>query len=158
MAKPALLKNVLDQSLHSLELDRHLKAYSLWGAWSEIVGEAVAANARPQVIRNHLLFVEVSHPAWMQELQFLKPTLLEKITAFLGEPLIRDIRFRLGKIEPPALPSEAGPDWKDERLDAETLKRIEATVETVSDPETRSVLRNVLTRGAQLEHHRSQSK
>ena len=67
----------------------------------EIVGKSVALHAQPRSIHNRILFINVSHSTWIQQLQFLKSTLIEKINSYLGELLIEDIRFKLGKISPP---------------------------------------------------------
>ncbi len=158
MSKPKPLRSILDDSLKSLGLDAPMKGYSVWGAWREIVGDAVAANARPSVIRNRILFIEVSHPTWVQQLQFLKPTLLEKLNGFLGEPLIDDIRFRVGKISSSPPPPAKDPDWTEEDPARETLTRIETLLRGIEDAETRKTMRDVLIKGAKLEQHRRKSK
>ena len=136
-----------------------MKGYSLWGAWSKIVGDSVASNAQPSVIRNRILFIEVTHPTWIQQLQFLKPTLLEKINGFLGEPLIQDIRFRIGKISSSSSSSSTKTSaWKEESLDPETMERIETLLQKIEDGETRKTMRDVLVKGAKLEQHRKKPK
>ena len=134
-----------------------MKTYSIVGAWNEIVGESVAGHSQPRSIRNQILFIDVSHPTWMQQLQFLKPTLLDQVNAFLGEPLIQDIRFKLGKISPilPAPPKTLL--MEDENLDEETLNRIENLLQEIDDEEVRKSLRKVLIKGAKLERYRSKS-
>lgn len=154
MKRPKPIRSILEGTLRGLEIDGQLKAYSLWGSWTEIVGKSIASQARPRVIRNRILFVDVSHPTWIQQLQFLKSTLLEKINTFLGEPSIQDIRFRLGKIPPLPSPSSTEESWQEEKLDEETSKRIEDLLQKITDSEARKTLRNVLVRGAKLERHR----
>jgi hypothetical protein len=157
MAKPKPLRSILEDTLKSLRIDAPMKGYSLWGAWGEIVGDAVASNAQPSAVRNRILFVEVSHPAWIQQLQFLKTALLEKINGFLGESLIQDIRFRIGKISPPsASPKESG--WKEEDLDRESIERIETLLQAVEDDEVRETLREIMVKGAKLEQYRKKTK
>jgi hypothetical protein len=154
MNKPQSLRLILEKTLKNLEIDVPLKTYSVLGAWDEIVGESVAEHSQPRSIRNRILFIDVSHSTWMQQLQFLKPTLLEKVNAFLGEPLIQDIRFKQGKISPiiPAPPKT--PSLKDEKLDKATLNRIESMIQKIDDQNLRKSVREVLMRGAQLEHSR----
>jgi hypothetical protein len=154
MNKPQSIRSILDQTLKSLEIDVPLKTYSILGAWNEIVGESVAAHSQPRYIRNRILFIDVSHPTWMQQLQFLKPTLLEKINDFLGELLIQDIRFKLGKISPTTPVPPKTPSLKDEKLDKVTLNRIESIVQKIDDKDLRKRVRDVLIRGAQLEQSR----
>jgi hypothetical protein len=158
MKKPQSIRSILDQTLKSLEIDVPLKTYSILGAWNEIVGESVANQTQPRSIRNQILFIDVSHPTWMQQLQFLKPTLLEKINTFLGEPLIRDIRFKLGKISPTIPVPPKTPSLKDEKLDKAALNRIESIVQKIDDKDLRKRVRDVLIRGAQLEQSREKLK
>lgn len=158
MAKPKHIGSILDGTLRALEIDGSLKAYSIWGAWKEIVGESVALHAQPRSIRNRILFIDVSHSTWIQQLQFLKSTLIEKINSYLGESLIEDIRFKLGKIAPPIPTHEKGHRWEDEKLDKKTMERIESLILKVEDEEVRKELREVLIRGAKLEQSRKKMK
>src|SRR4030065_1486741 len=119
-----------------------------------MLGGSVSSHSQPHSIRNRILFIEVSHPTWMQQLQFLKPTLLEKVNTFLGEPLIQDIRFKLGKISPTIPAPPKTPSLKDEKLDKATLNRIESIVQKIDDQEMKKSLREVLIKGAKLERYR----
>jgi hypothetical protein len=80
--------------------------------------------------------------------------LLDKINTYFGEPLIKDMRFRLGN--PPSSPIPAGKTelWRKEKLDDATLKRIENLLQTVPDEETQKVLREVFIKGAKVNRHR----
>ena len=151
MQKPQSLRFILEKTFKNLEIDVPLKTYSILGAWDEIVGESVAEHSQPRSIRNRILFIDVSHSTWMQQLQFLKPTLLEKVNAFLGKPLIQDIRFKQGKISPPPPALPKTPSLKDEKLDKATLNRIESIIQKINDQDLREIMRDVLMRGAQLE-------
>jgi hypothetical protein len=157
-AKPKPIGSILENTLKGLEIDGYVRTHSIFFAWKEIVGESIAEQAQPRSIRNRILFLDVSHPTWMQQLQFLKSTLIEKINAFLGEPAIGDIRFRVGSISRPRPPSEKAPSWENEPLDAATIKAIERQLQRIDDEETRKVLRDIWIKGAKLERHRTKSK
>jgi hypothetical protein len=154
MKKPQPIRSVLENTLKNLEIDVQLKSYSILGAWNEIAGATVAAHSQPRSIRNRILFIDVTHSTWMQQLQFLKPTLLEKVNNFLGEPLIQDIRFKLGRIlpSPPSLSKNDPP--RQEVLGKETLKKIEIVIQKIEDAEVRKALKGVLMKGAECEQHR----
>jgi hypothetical protein len=158
MQKPQPIRSILEQTIKSLEIDVPLKTYSILGAWNEIVGESVAAHSQPHSVRNRILFIDVSHPTWMQQLQFLKPTLLEKVHAFLGESVIQDIRFKLGKISSNVSTPPKAPSIEDQKLDNATLSRIEGLLQEIDDQEIRNSLREVLIKGAKLERYRKKSK
>ncbi len=157
MKKPQSIHSILEKTLKTLEIDVPLKTYSVVGAWNEIVGESVAGHSQPRSIRNKILFIDVAHPTWMQQLQFLKPTLLNQVNAFLGEPLIQDIRFKLGKISPPHPAPPKTLSLEDESLDQGTLNRIENLLQEIDDEEVQGSLREVLIKGAKLERYRSKS-
>ena len=155
MKKPQSIHSILEQTLKGLELNVPLKTYSIWGAWKEIVGEAIALQTQPRAIRNHILFIDVSHSTWMQQLQFLKPTLLGKINGFLGESLIEDIRFKVGKIPAVVTPLT---ERKEESLDRKTIDRIERLIENVTDAEVRKGFRELLIKSAKLEQLKKRVK
>src|SRR4030042_3910269 len=129
MKKPQPIYSILEKTLKALEIDVPLKSYSIWGAWKELVGDSVALQTQPRAIRNRILFIDVSHSPWMQTLQFLKPTLLEKINSFLGESLIEDIRFKVGKIPAAVTPLPERRERGEVKLDRKTIDRIERLIE-----------------------------
>ena len=98
MAKPASLGTVLQQAVEASRIDVDLDAYRLWQQWDEVVGAAIAQNTRPEAIKGRLLLINVSSAPWMQQLQFLKPELIEKLNQTLGKELVEDIRFQIGQV------------------------------------------------------------
>jgi len=154
MKKPKPIRSILEKTFEALEIDVGLKAHSILRRWKEIVGESVALQTQPRLIRNRILFVDVSHSTWMQQLQFFKPTLIEKVNTFIGEPYIKDIRFKLGKISPASSPLSPTPLLKEDDLDKETLDKIETLLQNVRDEETKQGLRNIFMKGAKLERFR----
>jgi hypothetical protein len=158
MKKPQSIHSILEQTLKGLELDVPLKTYSIWGAWKEIVGEPIALQTQPHAIRNRILFIDVSHSTWMQQLQFLKPTLLGKINSFLGESLIEDIRFKVGKIPAAVTPLPERKEEKEESLDRKTIDRVERLIENLTDAEVKKGFRELLIKSAKLEQLKKRLK
>jgi hypothetical protein len=158
MAKPKLIRSIVEDTLKGLEIDGYVRTHSIFFKWSEIVGEQIAQQAQPRSIHNRILFLDVSRSTWMQQLQFLKTGLLQKIGDFLGDDSIQDIRFRLGNVSvsKPAAPKV--PFWDDEPLDEKTIRGINNQVQKIEDEETREALRNVLVKGAKVERYRRKSK
>jgi predicted nucleic acid-binding Zn ribbon protein len=117
-ARPDRLGSVLSTVLQRVDPERRLRAYAVWDWWDEEVGDAIAQRAQPTQFRNGILFVSVASHTWMQELQFMKETIRERINARLGEtypPLIRDIFFLSGHVAKPAPANEAPPPVRDPR-------------------------------------------
>ena len=98
MDKPAHLGTILQQAIEASRIDVDLSAYRLWQQWKDVVGPAIAENTRPEAIKGKLLLVNVSSAPWMQQLQFLKPELIEKLNETLEKDVVGDIRFKVGPV------------------------------------------------------------
>ena len=99
MSRPAPLGTVLQQAMEASRIDIDLDAYRLWQQWEDVVGPTIAQNTRPEAIKGKLLLVNVSSAPWMQQLQFLKPELIEKLNETLGKEVVGDIRFKIGPLD-----------------------------------------------------------
>ena len=122
-ALPALLRRI--------DPTRRLEAYQVWTFWDEVVGEQIARRAQPQRLRDGVLTVAVSSHSWMQELQFLRATICEKLNDRLGSPLISALVLVPGEVKrakpiaKPTSPPVAIPDLPstgDRELDAVFLR------------------------------------
>jgi len=68
----------------------------IWDLWDETMGAAIAENARPAAFKDQLLIVHVISSPWMQQLQFLKKDIIQKLNSALGKNLVREIKFKIG--------------------------------------------------------------
>jgi predicted nucleic acid-binding Zn ribbon protein len=64
-------------------------------AWSDAVGERVAAVAEPVSERGGTLIVRCGDPVWAEELELLQDRLLERLKEALGERAPKALRFRV---------------------------------------------------------------
>jgi predicted nucleic acid-binding Zn ribbon protein len=137
------LGEVLDNSLKRFQLSPRLDEYRVWPIWNDTVGSTVARNAQPEKIRNGTLFVKVTSPVWMQQLQYMKEMIAEKLNQRLKGEIVRNIFFVVGKIDADVLevksraerPEPARTD--DGQIDQEFLN-------TVEDPEIRQAFKKLL--------------
>ena len=95
---------LLGQLLRRLGLERRLEEQRAIAAWPEIVGPKIAEQARPVAIREGVLFVDVATNVWMQELALLRDSIVERLNAHLGGPLVEKIVL---SIERPPLHDES---------------------------------------------------
>jgi predicted nucleic acid-binding Zn ribbon protein len=86
---PRRLGRSLDELASSLGAPPARTLAAVFGAWSEIVGEAVAAHARPGRLRDRTLLVHVDDPIWATQLRFLEADLLGRLAAVAGEEIER---------------------------------------------------------------------
>lgn len=104
---PDRVADTLRHVLQRIDPQRRLAVYRVWTFWQDAVGAPVAARAQPAGYRDGVLSVRVAGAAWMQELQFMKEEVRERLNARLGAELIRDIYFISGTVEPPHRPPPA---------------------------------------------------
>jgi len=81
-----LLKKVLSQDT--------LDVINLSGKWDEIAGRQIAKVATPSSSSKGVFYLEVSHPAWLRELNGpVKKHLIKKINSAFGEGFCLDLNF-----------------------------------------------------------------
>ena len=133
--------DVLGNSLKRLDLSFRLDEYGVWPIWNDVVGKTIALNAQPEKIRNGTLFVKVTSPVWMQQLQFMKQMIAEKLNQRLKREIVKNIFFVVGRIDSASPPEAAtvAPLVADQepKLDEQFL-------ETVTDPELRQAFKRLL--------------
>jgi predicted nucleic acid-binding Zn ribbon protein len=71
----------------------HLAAVQ--AAWSNAVGEQLAAVAVPVSERDGTLTIEVADAVWAQELDLMQKALLERLRSEVGERAPEALRFRV---------------------------------------------------------------
>ncbi|MGI5222225.1 DUF721 family protein [Nocardia sp. CA-290969] len=66
---------------------------TVFGHWSRVVGEDIAAHAKPVKLENGVLSVAAESTAWATQLRLLQAQLLAKITAAVGPGVVRSLRI-----------------------------------------------------------------
>lgn len=138
------LGDVLGKSLKRLELAPRLDEYGVWPVWNDVVGNPIARNAQPEKIRNGTLFVKVSSPVWMQQLQFMKELIAEKLNQRLGTQVVKNIFFVVGKIDVDAPEIKAQPAARSESEPQPQPQLDDAFLDSLTDPDIRQAFRRLI--------------
>lgn len=142
----SLLKDLLGKPGIGEQITRH----QAWLIWDQLVGEQIAARARPRKLRQGVLEVQVDHPVWMQQLHMMKPAILEKINAKIPNAGITDIYLRQTKeVHPLHLARKKKapepPPWSQIELTDWEKRAIEKDLETLESDELKQEFRKLLT-------------
>ena len=152
--RPRSLRELLEEFFSQSGLSRRIQEEKILDIWEEVVGEAVAARTEPICVKNRILQVKVESSVWMQQLQFMKGLIIQKLHDRLGDHPLQDLRFLLGEIERAEKwgekRSEANPENPVELSDADR-ERIEKEVAAIQDPEMRNILTRVYGKGLKTE-------
>ena len=70
---------------------------SIFTDWEAIVGETIAAHARPQRIAKGELVLEVDDPAWASEMEWLGEEIVRKISLAVETEEITSIKVLLSR-------------------------------------------------------------
>ena len=137
------LGQVLHKSLKRLELSTRLDEYGVWPIWNDVVGPTIARNAQPEKIRNGTLFIKVTSPVWMQQLQYMKEMIAERLNQRLKTNIVRNIFFVVGQINIETVEVESKPTAQSSTA-VQDLQASEDFLESVPDPEIRQAFKRLL--------------
>jgi hypothetical protein len=133
---------VLEQSLKRFDLAPRLDEYGVWPIWREVVGKMIARNAQPEKIRNGTLFVKVSSPVWMQELQFMKEMIAGKLNQRLNGEIVKNIFFMVGRIDEAESDTANSPESCEAEENDHPVN--EEFLQSIEDPEIRAAFKKLL--------------
>jgi hypothetical protein len=136
------LGHVLHKSLQRLELSTRLDEYGVWPIWNDVVGPTIARNAQPEKIRKGTLFIKVTSPVWMQQLQYMKEMIADRLNQRLKTNLVKNIFFVVGQINIESVESEAKATGEPSTPLQDRLS--EDFLESVPDPEIRQAFKRLL--------------
>lgn len=146
---PTPVATLLAETFRGKPLEKRLGEAEIWRVWEAAVGPQIASKARPSGFRDGVLTVMVTSAPWMQQLNFMKRDIAERLNGILGKSLVREIYLKSGR--PQAAEPGTGRDKPARRpLSGEERARIEAAVEVISDPELRRAFADLMTE--QLSH------
>ncbi len=65
-----------------------VKQADVFRLWKNIVGEAIAENAKPERFDKDILFVKVKNSAWRNELRYMSEDIRRKINELVGAEIV----------------------------------------------------------------------
>ena len=114
--------------------------------WPQVAGPQISRLTRPLRVRQGVLYVEAANHAVAQQLSLLKDAYLSKLNALLGEPRLRDLRFRVGSAFSLRLRRDreqerggTGAQAQGESLDLLERERIRRLVDELDDPKLKGI-------------------
>jgi len=159
---PHSLGEVLGDFLGRSGLNPRIQEQKILYSWDKAVGNAIAERTQPVSVRNRVLQVKVSNSVWMQELQFMKNLIIQRLQERTGEDLLKDLRFFIGEIETPATRDPKEKKKEGDRINGQSLglseaekERIGRVLSAIKDPEMREILGDFFAKGLAVGKSRS---
>jgi predicted nucleic acid-binding Zn ribbon protein len=132
---PQQIGGALQAILARIDHEGHFEIVRLVRLWPGVVGELIARRTEVTGLKFHTAVVKVSGAMWIQELNLMKPQILERLRAAMGNDAVRDLRFvsgRLSRRDRPKLRS----------VPRETRRSIE--LPELKDPELRAAFERLI--------------
>jgi predicted nucleic acid-binding Zn ribbon protein len=95
---PQQLGAAIQSALARLDGEGHFEIVRLVRVWPEVVGDAIGRRTEIAGLKFHAAIVKVSGAMWLQELNLMKPQILERLQAALASDAVRDLRFVQGRL------------------------------------------------------------
>lgn len=92
---PKKLGSTFDQMMQHMNAPSIDVLRAVFVQWPEIVGEDVAAHARPNAIDGQTLVVVADDTTWASQLRWLENQLIERIEKVSGSDRIKAIKVRV---------------------------------------------------------------
>lgn len=141
------LGDFLQRTLKRRKILLDMADSSLVETWNKSVGTVIAAQTHPFKFKNNTLFVRVSNSTWMQQLQFMKQDIIDKVNPAFAQKTIHNIYFSIGTI--PAPPKEEPgdiPDHATGALKERDRRLIKESTASIADDELRKIVQRVMTK------------
>lgn len=92
------ISDVISSILKNVRYESNEDMMKIWRSWNNIVGKTIAENAQPAAFKKNILIVYAVSSTWTHQLQFLKKDIITKVNGALGKTLVKEIKFKIGKI------------------------------------------------------------
>jgi hypothetical protein len=144
--KPEILGEILQKILKKRNIPHTSTDRYLLNIWRRAVGPQIAAQTHPDTLKRGSLFVRVSAPVWLHQLQFMKEEILGKINELSGKEEVRSLFFTIGDIPspPPGNDGQPQPTPLLSLLPGRDRNMMRESLAAIRDPELRLILERVM--------------
>lgn len=108
--------------------------------WTDIFREPLSLHMSPSSLKNGELLINVDSSIWLQQLTFLKAEIIKNLSP-CG---VRDVRFRIGRVNVKKAGASQNTEKKKHSIDSDALQQIENTVSEIKDSDVRESIKKVM--------------
>ncbi len=149
-----LVRNFISQSGMNRKLEE-CEALLLW----DRVASSMATRTQPVAITRGIMFINVTDSVMLQQLTFYKKEFADKINLMFGKRVVRDITFRVGRVEKREQDAESRDEYIERlhniELNQDEITRIDDITGQIEDEEIRNSLKELFVSQSQLSKIRS---
>ena len=146
---PQNISGILNNLLVNRKLKKRIDDCKAFELWDSVVGEKIASRTEPFALRAGILKIYVSDHGWLQELQFLKEEIKDRLNEAQGKDSIESLYFKLGPVkEKEAVEPSLSEQLRKVSLTKKEKEEIAVLVEKVENKEIKESIKKVLIKEA----------
>lgn len=131
------------------------EALLLW----DRVASSMVTRTQPVAITRGIMFINVTDSVALHQLTFYKKEFVDKINLMFGKRVVRDITFRVGRVEKREQDVESRDEYMERlrniELNQDEITRIDDITGQIEDEEIRNSLKELFVSQSQLSKIRS---
>lgn len=140
------IKEILQDLLDRAGYDEKIEEYKALLMWDDVAPKMIA-RTQPVGIKDGKMIVSVTDSVVLHQLSLFKRKYIDKINMMLGKETVKEIIFRVGKVQQRSRTTENRDDYirrlHSIQLDQDQLARINELVGQIEDGEIRDSLREL---------------
>ena len=148
-SSPQNISPILNKLLAKKNLKKRMEECKVMDIWDAVVGDKIALRTSPSAIKGGVLKVTVSDHAWLQELQFLKEEIRERLNEALGKESIKNLYFKIGQVQEKEVEAPSVTEQlKKIKLTDKEKGVIAAVIHDIENNEVKEAIKKVLVKEA----------
>lgn len=120
----------------------NLLDFDLEAVWENSMDSTIKRVSAIDKFENGCLFLRVKDSVWLTQLSILKIELIEKINKELKRDVVKDVKFKLGKIANKANKNNTR-NVSSKKLPEEVEKKLNKSLEGIEDDELKKTLKRI---------------
>ena len=91
------LGSVINKIVSDSDIGKKIKKFNIFNHWSDIVGSEIGNKTKPEKLLRQTLYISVTSSTWANELSLMSGQLIKKINDFVGETVVKELRFKTAR-------------------------------------------------------------
>ena len=142
--------DIVIATLSRLGLTDQARRLAIERVWHAALGPAVATHTEILSFCRGVLLVRIAGSTWLQELSYMKESVIERVNGLLARPEVRELRLIAGHFARGHLrPSQSLPKFAPRPLTPEALEEGYRIAHSIEDAEVRTCFARWVARATQ---------
>ena len=91
------LGSVINKIVSDSDIGKKIKKFNIFNHWPDIVGSDIGNKTKPEKLLRQTLYISVTSSTWANELSLMSGQLIKKINDFVGETVVKELRFKTAR-------------------------------------------------------------